>query len=77
MVLLSVWGCSTSGSGPPPGPLSWPQGRFELDATVQYRPVSGGGVATAEYHAELEIGAEGSLHLESSSGICQDPTPNL
>ena len=77
MILLSVWGCSTSGSRPPPGPLSWPQGRYELNATVQYRPVTGGTVTTAEYHAELEIGAEGYLHLQSSSGICQDPTPDL
>ncbi len=65
VVYVVVVGCATAGSGSdsPSEPLSWPGGRYVLEGPGRL------------YRAELDIGADGSMLLSSSSGLCDDPPP--
>jgi len=68
--------CASPGGAPrgEPGPLSWPPGHFDLRATISYRMDTEAGRATreTETRADLYIAPDGSMNLQSSSGLCQE-----
>lgn len=72
--LMLIPACAAGGgdSGPPPEPLSWPQGRYLLEGTVAYD--SGVGTRRETHIAHLVIGPGGTMALDSETGVCQDPT---
>ena len=72
IVVLGTWACSSSGGGSPEqvAPLSWMPGRYALEATV------GTELSAQDFSAQLAIAADGSMTLNSSSGLCQAPTPS-
>jgi hypothetical protein len=57
---------------PPP----WPQGHYDLRATVSYRMDTERRTGTdrVEIRADLIVGPEGSMSMQSSSGLCHEPT---
>ena len=69
--LIVAGACSTTGA-PTRGPAGWPEGRYLLEASVTYG--NGGGTQVDRHTAELQIGHDGTMTLDSSSGLCQDPT---
>jgi len=78
-LLLTLSACATAGSNPGlhPGPLDWPPGRFHLQGTVQYDNDTGAFQTTATdvYWANLTIDPDGTMHLESSAGLCRETPP--
>lgn len=71
--LMLVPACAAgSDPGPPPDPLSWPQGRYLLEGVVTYD--SGVGTRRETHIAHLVIGPGGAMALDSETGVCQDPT---
>ncbi len=80
LLLLVVGGCvgSRTGSDSEGERLPWQAGRYELSGSVRYRQDTEmiESSATLRYEAELEIGADGSMRMLSSSGLCLDRTPD-
>ena len=76
VMLAAVTACSSvEGVGSLPfGPISWPSGRYVLEASVRYEQ-SRTGILDELYLAELSVAIDGSMDLTSSSGICLDPRP--
>ena len=79
LLLATVAGCSGTGSNPAssPGPVSWPTGVYDLEATIQYRFDSGSETETIEddYSAVLDIAPGGMMTLRDSYGVCREPAP--
>jgi len=71
-LLPLVWACA-SGGGAPAGPLVWPAGTYYLEATVSYP--GNNGTQRDLYSADLYIGPDQSMRLDSHAGVCRDPTP--
>lgn len=71
-IALGTGACSSSGGGSPEqvAPVSWMPGRYSLEASV------GTDLSAQEFSAQLIIAADGAMSLNSSSGICQTPTPS-
>ena len=71
-VVLGVSACSSAGGGSPEqvAPVSWMPGRYSLEATV------GTELTAQEFRADLTIAADGAMTLNSSSGLCEAPTPS-
>jgi hypothetical protein len=69
--LLCAGGCATKGPAASTS-LAWPAGRFELAANITYD--NRGSSQTDRFTADLEIGSDGSLTLNSSSGLCVEPS---
>jgi hypothetical protein len=80
MLTGSVSGCASGGTGPGSSgePISWQEGRFELQGAIEYRRDTEWAASTekVEYYAELVIQSGGSLQLFTSAGICLDRLPN-
>ena len=77
-------GCATGG-GQASQPLTWPPGQYLLEATVTYDAVETYTERGARrysdtrrdtHSADLYIEPDGSMRLDSHTGICQDPTPS-
>jgi len=70
VIVLATSACSSGGpsAGPEP-PVSWTPGRYTLDATI---PSADG---FEQLTADLRIGVDGTMTLQSSSGNCLEPTP--
>ena len=69
---LGMWACSSSGGGSPEpvAPVSWRPGRYALEVSV------GTTISDMTFTAQLTIAADGAMSLNSSSGLCQTPTPS-
>ncbi len=74
---LAVCACASHGisSNPEGGYPPWPEGDFDLRATIYIRMDTESSTRTErkEYTAELHIASDGSLELQSSSGLCHTP----
>lgn len=66
-----ITGCASA--GPPPEPVSWPVGQFLLEGTVSYE--AGFGQRRDTHIAHLTIARDGTLTLDSETGVCRLPTP--
>ncbi len=79
-LVVTASACSTNQGGlPSPDDLVyWPPGRYELEASVQYREVMSDTESTVTdvYSALLIVTPNGSLILTSSSGTCAPPRPS-
>jgi hypothetical protein len=51
------------------GPVPWTPGRYLLEATV-----GRGSLSDQDFSAVLTIAPDGSMSLDSSSGLCKDPS---
>lgn len=71
-VVLGTWACSSTGGGSPEpvAPGSWTPGLYALEAGA------GTDSSAQEFRADLAIGADGTMSLSSSSGLCLAPTPS-
>jgi hypothetical protein len=71
-IALGTWACSSSGGGPAEqvAPASWTPGRYALEAEV------GNSLTDETFTAQLTIGPDGTMTMNSSSGLCQTPTPS-
>jgi hypothetical protein len=78
VTILAVTACASHGGAPKGdgGYPPWPPGHYDLRATVSYRMDSDAGARTerAELRADLFIAPDGSLSLQSSSGLCHGRT---
>jgi hypothetical protein len=52
------------------GPVPWTPGRYVLEATV------GRSLSDQEFRAILTVAPDGSMSMESSTGLCRDPLPD-
>jgi hypothetical protein len=52
------------------GPVPWTPGRYVLEATV-----GRGSLSDQDIRGILTVAPDGSLSLESSTGLCRDPSP--
>ena len=75
LIVLAVSACSAGAPASPPGPVVWPVGQYDLQASVPYTRASPVTETTEfeEYLAELTVAPDGSLTLTSSSGLCREP----
>ena len=71
-VLLAALACSppstySTGTG---GPVPWTPGRYVLEATI------GTSLSDQVFRAVLTVAPDGSMSLDSSTGLCRDPRPD-
>ena len=75
-LVAMVGGCATAGSESalPTEPIAWPVGQYLLEGSVEYRRDTEWAVRTVwtDYRAELDILADGTMSLSSSSGPCRE-----
>ncbi len=71
-LILGTSACSSGGGGAPEqvAPVSWMPGRYALEASVG-REMTG-----QEFRADLTVAPDGTMTLDSSSGLCLRPTPS-
>lgn len=72
LITLGAIGCAapstySTGTG---GPVPWTPGRYVLEATV------GGSLSDQYFRAVLTVAPDGAIGMESSSGLCRDPSPS-
>ncbi|MGE0157933.1 MAG: hypothetical protein AB7T31_00900 [Gemmatimonadales bacterium] len=70
-VMLGALACAppstySTGTG---GPVPWTPGRYVLEATV-----GTGSLSDQDFRAVLTIAPDGDMTLDSSTGLCRDPT---
>ena len=67
LMVLTATACSSAGGGlaSPSAPVSWPAGRYELEASVEYEQdtETREGTETEEYFAELDVLPTGTMNL--------------
>jgi len=72
-VLCAVSACSppsTVGAGGGDTTVPWTPGRYAMEATV-----GTGSITDQEFRAVLTVAPDGSMSLDSSTGLCQAPPP--
>ena len=80
-LVAMVGGCATAGSESalPTEPIAWPVGQYLLEGSVEYQRDTEWAVRTVwtDYRAELDILADGTMSLSSSSGPCRESLSGL
>ena len=74
-LVVAASACSTTQGGPPLARelVYWPPGRYQIEASIRYRQVSGDreSPVTDMYHATLIVTPNGSLVLTTPAGSCE------
>jgi len=52
------------------GPVPWTPGRYVLEATI-----GRGSLSDQDFRAVLTVAPDGSTSMDSSTGLCRDPSP--
>jgi hypothetical protein len=73
VLVLPVLAACASAPRAPAEPLAWPPGEYYLEATVTY--AGGTGQRRDLYSADLYIGGDQSLRMDSHFSTCLEPTP--